>query len=306
MHAKDTTFKMAFCIALLLIVLPGALHAEDMRAFELEDLVVAFDPPLQGAAKEVQTLFPKIKRNLEGLFGWQLNLRPTVLITKNSKYFGHREEKPLLVAYAVPRKNLIVIDYSRVKIRPFSLENTLKHEVCHLLLHHHIERSRLPKWLDEGVCQWVSDGISEFFFDQKQSQLNRASFSRNFIPLRSLEYAFPSDKESLLLAYEESKSFVNYLISRYGKEILFEILNDVKGGMEADEAILQAVSMSRESLEVAWRKSLTEKISWLAHISYHLYGILFGLMGLIALYAFVKQIRKKRAYTDEEEVDDIT
>jgi hypothetical protein len=40
---------------------------------------------------------------------------------------------------------------------------------------------------------------------------------------------------------------------------------------------------------------------WLAHVSFYLYEILFGLMALIAVYAFIKVILRKRAYMEAEE-----
>ena len=88
---------------------------------------------------------------------------------------------PLVVAFAVPQRNLIVIDYSKMITHPLSLETTLKHELCHILLHEHIKTEILPRWLDEGLCQWASGGIGEIIMDQKRSRLNRAAFSREFI-----------------------------------------------------------------------------------------------------------------------------
>jgi hypothetical protein len=96
-------------------------------------------------------MFPHLKANLEREIGWDLNLIPSVLLMKNRKLFQRMAESPLTVAFAVPARNLIVIDYTRMLVRPFSLEITLKHELCHLLLHHHIRGHDFPRWLDEGV-----------------------------------------------------------------------------------------------------------------------------------------------------------
>lgn len=76
-----------------------------------------------------------------------------MLLIKDGKTFHRIAKNSLIVAIAIPEQYLIVIDYSKVHIHPFTLEVTLKHDVCHLLLHHHIPGDNLPKWLDEGISQ---------------------------------------------------------------------------------------------------------------------------------------------------------
>ncbi|MGE0085394.1 MAG: hypothetical protein AB7S75_13350, partial [Desulfococcaceae bacterium] len=41
----------------------------------------------------------------------------------------------------------------------------------------------LPKWLDEGICQWSSDGISELLIQNKGDVLRTALLSGNIIAL---------------------------------------------------------------------------------------------------------------------------
>jgi len=65
-------------------------------------------------------------------------------------------------------------------------------------------------------------------------------------------------------------------------------------------AILKALSIPTHVLEKEWHDSLKSKITWFAHLSYHLYDILFALMGLIAILAFIRLIIKKRALRNEE------
>jgi hypothetical protein len=296
---------LVFCVAGLVNLLASGLGAEDMVSLRLREVEIVCDPLLKSAADEVIELYPEVKRKLEVLFGWDLSGRPSIVITKNRRFFEQMRQKPIMVAFAVPSKNLIVIDYAKVKLQPFSLESTLKHELCHLLLHHHIDRKRLPKWMNEGICQWVSDGIGEFFLDRKRSVLKKAAFAGELIPFRALERAFPPDEEALILAYEQSKSFLDYIIAIYGKESLLDVLARMRNGEDADTAMMQVFSERRETLEIAWRHSLKEKVRWFAHFSYHLYGILFGIMALIAVYGFVRQIRKKRAYEDDG-TEDVT
>ncbi|MCP4665037.1 MAG: hypothetical protein GY849_01620 [Deltaproteobacteria bacterium] len=293
--------KRALILTTFLLLMAKGLYAEDIRVLEQRDVLVLYEARLGSAAEEAAHIYPAVKARLEGVFGWDLALRPTVLLIMNRERFQRMAESPLTVAFAVPRKNLIVIDYSRMNIHPFSLGNTLKHELCHLLLHYHIQGRLLPRWLDEGVCQWVSDGIGDILFDQKRSLLNRAAFRGRFIPLDALKEGFPRQQEALLLAYEESRSFIDHIIARFGKEGLLGVLGQLKGGENVEVAMLKALSMPLEKLEEDWQASLRKKVTWFTYLSYHLYEILFVLMAFITIAAFIKIVLRKRAYAREEE-----
>ncbi|MCD4718120.1 MAG: hypothetical protein K8R45_15440 [Desulfobacterales bacterium] len=139
--------------------------------------------------------------------------------------------------------------------------------------------------------------------DQKRSLLNRAALRGRFIPLESLKKGFPRNDEGMILAYEESKSFVAHITSKYGKEGILSVLEGMKNAEAADAAVLKALSAPLRTLEKEWHESLSRKMTWFTYLSYHLYDILFALMGLIAMVAFVKIILRKRAYIKEEMED---
>ena len=239
-------------------------------------------------------IYPEIRAELESVFGWTLNIKPSILLIKDSEILKRAAVNPLTVAFAVPDRNVIVIDYSRMNVYPLSLPAILKHELCHLMLHHHINRSVLPRWLDEGICQWASDGIADIIMDQKRSYLNRAALRGVFIRLDALQKEFPYEKELHLLAYEESKDIVIYIIKNYGKKAMFKTLGHMKDGKNVNTAFLEGLSISVNDLEKKWHNSLRQKLTWFAYFSYHLYDILFALMGLIMIWAAVKIILRKR------------
>ncbi len=143
--------SLLFLLATCFISFATCLYGGDFHVIEEKHVKVVFDPSLESAAQDVAEMFPHLKANLEREIGWSLNLIPSVLLMKDRKTFQRMSESPLTVAFAVPARNLMVIDYTRTLVSPFSLEITLKHELCHLLLHHHIRGHDFPRWLDEGV-----------------------------------------------------------------------------------------------------------------------------------------------------------
>lgn len=291
-----------FFVTLCLLLVSSA-EAGELQSFQTKDVEVFFDASLEQAAKEVLHLYPIVREDLESLFAWQLHSKPSVLLIKTRKDFLKMAGDSLVVAFAVPQRNLIVIDNSKMITHPFSLATTLKHELAHLLLHQYIRADIFPRWLDEGLCQWASDGIGEVIRDPKSSLLNRAAYSGNFIRLQELQQNFPPDKRSRLLAYEESKSFVTYLSGRFGREIIFKVLHHMESGLTAEAAIQTASFIPFEVLEKEWRYSLRKKMTWFALLSYYLYEILFALMALITIYAFIRRRIKKKDYWDDEPED---
>ena len=292
--------KQLFFFIIFLFAFSKCAYAEDFQILQKGSISVYFEAPLESAAKQVSDLYPGVKENLGSIFGWELNLSPSIFLIKDRNNFLRMAGDPLVVAFAVPQRNLIVIDYSKMITHPFSLETTLKHELCHILLHEHIKTEILPRWLDEGLCQWASGGIGEIIMDQKRSRLNRAAFSRKFIRIQDLQQIFPPDENSRLLAYEQSKSFVSYLVRQFGKGEVLNILEKMKQGETIEAAFSKVLSIPLEKLESEWQDSLGNKLTWFAYLSYYLYETLFVLMALITVCAFIRLRIKKKGYVDDE------
>lgn len=313
MNMKDRNRKSAICnlpsaIRNILLLFIGtallfswrSLGAGEVYLLKEAGIRVLFEPPLEPAAKQLTNIYPGVKAELERIFGWDLNSTPSILLIKESKEFQQMIKNPLTVAFALPEKDLIVIDYSKMNIHPLTLRNIFKHELCHLLLHQHIRSVPLPRWLDEGVAQWVSDGIGDIILDQKRSRLNKVALRGRFISLDALARGFPRREEDLILAYEESKSFVDYIIGKFGREEVLKILDGMKQGESVHAAVLRACSVSFEDLEKGWQSSLRRKMTWFTYLSYNLYEILFSLAALITVYGSIRIMLKKRRRMREE------
>ena len=270
-----------------------------------EEMVVVYEAPLASAAGEVVRIYPKLKQELEEFFGWNLDVRPQVVLIDNTLSFRKLTRNKLFVAFAVPDKDLIVIDYSRMNTRPFTLSVTLKHELCHLLLHRHISSQNLPKWLDEGVCQWVSDGIGEIFVNKGWSGLDSAVMTGRIIPLKRLTDYFPRDGASLILAYEQSKSVINYVDRQYGYHAIMEILEFLKNGETVETALLSSLAISPQQLEAEWLDDFESTPRWMVFLASHMYSILFFLAAVLTILGFIRhRIRRKKIYEEWEEEDD--
>ena len=268
-----------------------------------DELIVAYEPSLEGAAAEMLRIYPDLKQELKKKIGWDLDIKPQVVLVKNTRIFQKLSGNKLFVAFAVPEKNLIVIDYSRMNLHPFSLRVTFKHELCHLLLHRHISKHRLPRWLEEGIYQWVSDGIGELFIDKSGSGLDAAIMAGRVLHLRRLARNFPRDKPSLTLAYEQSKSVVNYIDRHYGKGAIPDLLGHLKNGESMEAAATKSLGISSDELEKDWLSHLESTPRWLVYLADNLYGILFFVAALLTILGFIRRIMRRKAWESEEEED---
>ena len=293
------------CAILLLFFFCKFIYAIETNIIQKDGVIVQYEKSLQPVAKEIIRIYPAVKRELEKTFGFEIEFRPTVILTDKRKDFRKMVGNDLVVAIAVPRDNLIVIDNSKMKTGPFTLEITLKHELCHLLLYHYTGGGNLPRWLNEGISQWVTGGISEMIMGENKNLLKQSTLSGRFIPLKDLAARFPNDDKNLMLAYQESRSMVDYIDREFGPGKILQILRHLKNGDNADTAILKGLSISPEELESKWHDFLRKKFTWFTYLSSHLYQLLFFFSALILVYGFIQFIIKKRAYRDEEEDDTI-
>jgi len=277
------------------------LYGQERGFLRGDQVTILYEEPWKEAAQEAADAYSIAKRDVEQKLGWTASFNSKVVLVTDRKVFQEMVGSALFAAYAVPQENLIVIDQSRMSVSPFTIEVTLKHEICHLLLHHHLKGQDIPKWLEEGVCVWVSEGIAEIMMDQKRSRLNEALLAGRVIPLRALSSGFPRDRESLTLAYEESKSIVSYMVATHGLEGLLETLRRVREGHPWEEAVQGAMGIPFDELEESWAQSLKKRLTWVTYLINNLYEILFFLAAILAVCGFWRALRKKRAYMKSEE-----
>ena len=207
---------------------------------------------------------------------------------------------PYLAAFTLPQRNLIVVHVSlKDSSELLLLNDTLKHELCHLILHENIRESSLPRWLDEGVCQWVSGTIGEFLV---QGNLGTMDFGIDEIPFANLSDRFPTERRELALAYWQSRNFIQYLSVRYGRENVIGVLQSLRNGKDVDSALASNLGYTLKTLEANWRRSQSGMHVLLIWLSQYLYEIIFFLAAVLAVFAFVRRKTAiSRRYVDESD-----
>lgn len=133
--------------------------------------------------------------------------------------------------------------------------STVRHELAHLALAQFGQScvgGRRPTWLEEGVAM-VAEGAPS---SRVRTDLQTAVRDDAFMPLRSLIGAFPAHNAAASLAYSQSYSVVNFLLTEYGREALQALILRLAAGEGDDEALTAVYGFNIDGLENNWRASL--------------------------------------------------
>lgn len=299
---------MAAFFTLLCLLAPACEAQEEAPSWRvLEDgrVRVLFLLSDEDFARYLIGKFPEAVQEIHASLGRGLRARPTVLLIPSRAAFESMVGAEPIAAFAEPSRERIVINLEAFQSSRAALYDVFKHEICHLVLHQDLREENLPKWLDEGVCQWVSGSLGEFLEGRDLSTV-RLAITRSPIPLRWLATRFPSRSPGALFqAYEESRLFVEFLAGRRGPEGLPSLLDALAAGMSVDEALKRVFAAGLEELEKEWLEGLKPGTAWFIWISSYFSELLFIFAGLLTMAAGIRLwVRKRRRLRDYDAEDD--
>ncbi len=273
------------------------------RILQTPQVSIHYPPHLKPRAVQMAEMSPAIIDSLKRKLGLPFDLQPTVVAAPDRTSFHRLGGRDGFTAFAIPRRQLVVLDLSRLDQHAGDLYGTLKHEYAHLVLHQAIARRRLPRWLDEGVAQWTSDGLSEYLPAARRPVLPQAAAAGRLFFMDEIADGFPDDPTGLQLAYEQSRDFVNYLVRRFGEEALRGLLQSLAAGAGPQEAFEEAIGIDLAVVEDDWRAGLHSPGSWLANLAGHVYGLLFFAAAVATVGAYLRFLYRKRHYRAGEDED---
>jgi hypothetical protein len=165
------------------------------------------------------------------------------------------------VGVAYPELNIMAIRSPRL-IAAGSTSNpveTFTHELTHLILGKQFGAHPIPRWLNEGLAMYEA-------YEWNPSQdllMGRAVLSGELLSLDQLTRAFGGESFEVQLAYLQSYSLINYLISTYGREGFHAFVLQLARGQSFDEALQKTLNLSAQSLEAGWKRHLKIRFNWI-------------------------------------------
>lgn len=131
---------------------------------------------------------------------------------------------------------------------------SIAHELAHLVIYQITFNpyGGLPTWLDEGLAMYAEGALEPHF----RSMLQEATSEDELFSVQSLGSSFPAHAEKALLAYAQSYSLVDFLISNYGRDKMLQLLKVFQQGSSYDGALLEVYGFDTGGLDDRWRASL--------------------------------------------------
>lgn len=277
----------------------GCSEDPTLESIRVDNLIVSHVAGLAPAAAQVVDIYKPLRSHVRQALGIDLRQVNVQIAVLDDCHFQQLVGNRNIIGFAYPPENLIVIDYSAHNADIIKLRATIKHELSHLFLHGLSPRG-MPKWLDEGIAQWVSGGYSEIRQPGDEWTVAMASLSGRVIPLRELDSSFPSNDVQLKLAYAESLSAVDFLIDSHGRDALRDFISHVATGLDASEAFVRSTGSSIKEFEIRWETQTLKHASLYAFIKTHLYEVLFMLASVALVLGFLRTYYRIRTYRDDE------
>ena len=136
-------------------------------------------------------------------------------------------------------------------------KSAIAHELTHLVIHQMTLNpyGELPTWLDEGLAMHTEGALAPQFI----AYLSKAVAENSLISVRSLSSPFSAYAGEATLAYAQSYSVVEFLITNYGQSKMLELLNTFRQGSGYDTALQKVYGFDMDGLDTLWRDYITEQ-----------------------------------------------
>lgn len=132
------------------------------------------------------------------------------------------------------------------------LKSVLFHEYSHVVIQE-MTHGNCPTWLNEGIAELQGRKL----FNHPMQQLGSAAKKDKYVPFKELEGGFTSlGSSAAALAYQQSYSLVNFMVTSYGWPKIIDILNNLGAGMNTGEAIKKSMAdfgLDYEGVIEEWR-----------------------------------------------------
>lgn len=148
-------------------------------------------------------------------------------------------------------------------------ESTLWHEFCHVVTLNKTH-NKMPRWLSEGISVYEERQAASSWGEQMNPQYRAMILGKELTPVSQLSGAFmrPASPMHLQFAYYESSLVIEYLVEKYGLDMIKQVLTDLGAGLTVNEALGRHAggieALDKEFAEFARKKAneMAPKADW--------------------------------------------
>jgi len=193
----------------------------------------------------------------------RLNDYTGVELEKPVKLYIYADAQDLQGSMIYPQEWTGGVAFTRYGIMAIGISNdnldwgkqAIAHELTHLVIHQVTLNpyTNLPTWLDEGLAMHSEGPLESVFVNY----LNGAIAENRFISVQSLSSPFSAYAGEAALSYAQSYSLVEFLITSYGQDKMFELLSTFRAGATYDGALEKVYGFDMDGLDALWQEWVT-------------------------------------------------
>jgi len=277
-------------VALLLWVATQAAGADGRLSLGGRDLLVRYWPEQQELALQVRQVGQRSLHELSQLL--KLDVREPVLIeiVRSHKELNQRAGGGLPVwtlGVSLHHEGHVVLK----PVPSSQMDRLVMHELTHVALDMKMAKARKepPRWLHEGLAQWMQGGLTE----PQKDVLGAAAVENRLLSFAELEKAFAGKRATVDLAYAQSYTLVAYIVENGPPEGLDTFLRYMADTGDQELALRRAMQMPLDVIEKRWRRD-TRKHYMSRGVPLTVELVIFGAMLLVFLVVIVVRLRRSK------------
>lgn len=231
------------------------------RQVETEHFIIRYSPTTEDRVfvDMMPETLERIHAAVAGRFGHEPDRKTIIEVLPNHKWFGVRiGGMPFIHTIAACTGPVIAMEVPRegprqLHLGPFDWPRVLQHEYTHTITLSQT-RNRIPHWLTEAAA--VSMEFAPRRWETVQLLVN-AWRTNELFDLDAINWAFvrPRKPTDRALAYAQGHWMVEFMNERFGEEALVRLLARYFDGEREQQAIPNALGLSREQFHadfLAW------------------------------------------------------
>lgn len=129
---------------------------------------------------------------------------------------------------------------------PNALFSTLAHEYGHVAVRNLSRGRMVPVWFNEGIATSVEGGYEGYI-----NRVRRGASAGALLSMREM-LAWNVDGERAFLAYSQANSIVDYIVSKWGKGAVLEILRQIGQDIPPETAFKSVIGIGQQDLWNRW------------------------------------------------------
>jgi hypothetical protein len=201
-------------------------------------------------------------------------------------------------AVAMPLRRQIVIKSPLILSGDKSLGELVAHEFSHVALAQAVRFQKVPRWMDEGMAQYVS---AEWGWGDNLAT-SWAVVIGSVIPLGDIERLNRFKGSRVRVAYSESYLAFKYFVDNYGHSSLRILLENIRAGRSNDYAFAAAIGIDHAAFDREFSIYLTGRYNLITLIFNS--NLIWILLALVIVVGFIiTRVKRKKRLEEFDEYD---